>query len=57
MYLTFHRRVVTFDKRGTSTRFGNAPKLLKRHRHEITGATQVRNQNGQVKDVLEFDSH
>ena len=57
MYLAFHRRVVTFDNGGTSTRLGNVPKLLKRHKYGIIGARQARNQNGQVKDVLGFGSH
>jgi hypothetical protein len=57
MYLASHRWVVTFDNGGTSTRLGNVPKLLKRHRYGIIGARQARNQNGQVKDVLGFGLH
>jgi len=57
MYLAFHIWVATFDSGGTSTRLGNVPKLLKRHRYEIIGARQRRDQNGQVKNVLGFGLH
>lgn len=57
MYLAFHRRVVTFDNRGTSTRLGNVPKLLKRQKYGIIDAKQAGNQNSQVKAVLGFVLH
>lgn len=55
MYLTY-RRLVTFDNVGTSTRLGNVPQLPKRHKYGIIGATQTRNQNGQVRDVPGYGS-
>ena len=57
MYLVFHIWVATADNGGMSTRLGNVPKLLKRHRYGIIGARQIRNQNGQVEDVLGIGLH